>query len=130
MSTLRFELRQALRTLARNPWHAVVATAMLAVGLGLTMYMFGAVNAFLLRPLPFPDQELLTHVELADPKTGRGSVEMPLHEYIDLAAAQKSLQPFAVYSSGTVNLSGDERPERFEGGFFGPGAFEAIGVAP
>ena len=94
MSTLGFESRQALRTLARNPWHAIVATSMLAAGLGLTMYMFGAVNAFLLRPLPFPDQEELTHVELADPKTGRNSVEMPLHEFIDLAARKFVVHAF------------------------------------
>jgi len=125
-----FEWRQAWRSLARSPGHALLCIGMLGSGLGLTMYMFGAINAFLLRPLPFPGGERLAHVELSDAASGRGSVEMPLQEFVELAATQKSLSPFAFYSTGTVNLSGDDRPERYEGGFFSPDTFETVGVPP
>ncbi len=47
------ELRFATRALARNPWFTATCVLMLAAGLGLAMYMFGAINGFVLKPLPF-----------------------------------------------------------------------------
>ena len=124
------EIRNSLRSLSRSPWYALTAIAMLGAGLGLTMYMFGAINAFMLKPLPFPDSDRIAHMELSDPATGRDSIEMPLHEYVDLAREQKSFDSFGAYSVGTVNLSGDERPERFEGGFVTEKVFEALRTKP
>lgn len=130
MRTVTGEIRRAWQGLWRSPGYAITAIGMLAAGLGLSMYMFGAVNAFLLRPLPFPEAERIAHVELADPATGRDSVEMPVHEYLDLRTVQSVFDTFAIYGIGTVNLSGDARPERYEGGFMGPQAFETLGVTP
>ncbi|HVF34557.1 MAG TPA: ABC transporter permease, partial [Candidatus Saccharimonadia bacterium] len=121
---------QALRSLARSPWYAVTAIAMLGAGLGLTMYMFGAINSFLLRPLPFAHADRLAHVELADLATGQDSIEVPTHDYLELARAQRSFESFAAFSVGTLNLSGDDRPERFEGGFVTDAVFETLGETP
>ena len=49
------DLRFALRTLAGQPSFAVVAVVTLALGIGATSAIFTAVNAVLLRSLPFPD---------------------------------------------------------------------------
>ena len=39
------------RSLARTPAFTFVSVLMLAVGIGLSIYMFGAINAFALKPL-------------------------------------------------------------------------------
>src|SRR5262245_38982028 len=96
------EWRLALRSLTRSPGFALVATAMLGAGLGLSMYMFGAINAFLLRPLPFAGADRLAHVELLDPAGGHRSVEIQAHEVLDLQERQKGLEDFAAYSVGTL----------------------------
>ena len=44
----------ALRSLVRTPVFTTVAVTMLSVGIGLTIFMFGAINMYALRPLPFP----------------------------------------------------------------------------
>jgi predicted permease len=103
---------------------------MLGAGLGLTMYMFGAINSFLLRPLPFAEPERLAHVELADLATGQDSVEVGVHDFIALAREQRSFERFGAFSVGTLNLSGDDRPERFEGGFVTEGVFATLGAKP
>ena len=97
MRTFAFELRQAFRALVRSPGYALTAIAMLGAGLGLSMYMFGAIDTFMLRPLPFANADRIAHVELADLATGEDSIEVPLPEYLAMARSQRSFDAFGVH---------------------------------
>src|SRR5690606_24362094 len=68
------DLRFSLRALCRSPWFTLTAVAMLSVGLGLCMYMFGAIQSFALRPPPFPNGERLLHIEYRHAATGEDSI--------------------------------------------------------
>lgn len=52
-------LRDAVRSLARAPAFTVAAALVLALALGAAGALFAAVNALLLRPLPYPDPQRL-----------------------------------------------------------------------
>jgi len=62
MKSLIADLRHAARALARTPGFTLTAVLMLALAMGALAALFGAVNAVLLRPLPFPETVRLFYV--------------------------------------------------------------------
>ena len=57
MEGLLRNLRLAVRTLMRTPAFSVSVVATLALGIGANGAVFSAIDAILLRPLPFHDAE-------------------------------------------------------------------------
>ncbi len=124
------ELRFACRGLLRSPWFTLTAVGMLAIGLGLTMFMFGAIQSFMLRPPPFPDGESMIHVGYADSLTQSDSLGVPTGDFLTMRREQTTFARFEAFSQGIINLSGDGRPEHYNGAFITPGTFATLGVAP
>jgi putative ABC transport system permease protein len=61
--------RRPLRApLRKAPVFSAVATLTLAIGIGANTTIFSAIDALLLRPVPYPDQDRLVRVSLRDPK--------------------------------------------------------------
>jgi predicted permease len=125
------DLRFALRTLARSPVFTCVCVLMLGVGIGLAIFMFGAINVYGLKPLPFPQAERLVHVQYTDKESGARNLSLPLIDWLDLRDRQQGLESLAGYSTGTMNLGGiDGAPERLSGAWVSTDAFSILGVRP
>ena len=59
---MRTDIRDAVRTLAKNPGFALVSILTLALGIGANTAIFSVVNGVLLRPLPYADAEHIVRV--------------------------------------------------------------------
>jgi putative ABC transport system permease protein len=70
LDTLEQDLRFALRSFRRTPGLTAVAVLTLALGIGANTAIFSAVNALLLRHLPFPQPGRLMSVSLTVPQRG------------------------------------------------------------
>ena len=62
------DVRFALRTLRRTPALATAAIVTLTLGIGANVAIFSAVNAVVLRPLPFPAQDRLMVITEENPE--------------------------------------------------------------
>ena len=130
MISLVQDLRFGLRMLRKNPGHSLAAVAALGLGIGLVTAMFSIVYGAMLRGLPFEESERLMHLENNNPSRDEPSLEVFLHDFLDWRERQSSFEGLAAYEDGTVNLSGDGDPERFEGAFISANTFDLLRVQP
>lgn len=128
--SLRQELAFALRSLARSPWFTATCVLMLAAGLGLAMYMFGAINGFVLKPMPFMDAERLMYVGYENREDPTDEERIPLHDFVELRAVQTQFEDLAAFYEGTINLSDGERAERYDGVFATASVLTELGMKP
>lgn len=99
------------RALGRSPGTTIMATIALALGIGLTTVMFSIIYGTLVRGLPFDDGNRVALVQRSAAVDGIDET-MPMHEFLAVRDAQRSFDSFGAYLPSTVNVSGDERPER------------------
>src|ERR1700675_4304103 len=107
MQRLLHDLRFALRQLRKSPGFALTPFLTLALGIGAAPTIFSRVNAVLLRPLPFPEQDRLVWLQI-ESRTGGvampGNVSYP--DFFDWRSQQRSFTGIASYRSGEVTLTG------------------------
>jgi putative ABC transport system permease protein len=68
IEALTQDVRYAVRGLRNSLGFTAVAILTLAIGIGANTTIFNAINALLLRPLPYPDQDRLVEISIKDPK--------------------------------------------------------------
>lgn len=122
------ELGITFRYLLRSAGSTLVAIIILTLGLAVTIFMFTAINAYILKPLPFPQSEKIIHIEHSSPEDD--SMEVQLHDFLDWREAQTSFDSLAAFYPGTINLSGNERAERFDGAFVTANMLSELRVRP
>jgi predicted permease len=130
METLLNDVRFGARMLIRNPGSAIISVLALALGIGLTTMMFSIVWGAMLRGLPVDRPEQLVSVTRTNLSEGDDDIGVTIHDYEDWRAEQRSFAGMAAFFTGTINVSGTDRPERYDGGFIDPLTFDVLGVQP
>jgi predicted permease len=102
------DLKFAFRQLTRSPGFTAVAIFTLALGIGGTTAMFSFANTLLLRPLPYPEPELMARVFRTTPESQYGSLAPA--EYLALRRAEAGYGLLAGYRTSTRALPDTDRP--------------------
>ena len=103
------DIRLAARGLARRPGFTLVAVLTLAIGIGANTAIYSAVDALLLRSLPFPEPARLMDVALVSPEDGAGPWSFP--KYAFFHDHQKRFPSLALRNATQTTLTGTD-PER------------------
>lgn len=125
MTSLVRNLRFSLRMLLKQPAMAAISILALALGIGLTATMFSIVHAAN-ADLPFADGDRIFSLQSTNLAMDIQQMDVTPHDYLEWRAQQTSFEVFAAFYQGTINVSGMERPMRFEGAFMSPSSFDVI----
>src|SRR5919202_5465968 len=115
MNNLWLDLRYGLRTLWKSPGFALVALLALALGIGANTAIFSAVNAVLLRPLPFPQSEQLVWLQGVNPAKGITQSNMAVPDIVDWQTQSQAFAQLAGFITGGALIVTNDEPERIRG---------------
>ena len=125
------DLKHALRALRRKPSFTAVVILTLAIGIGGTTAIFGAVNAVLLRPLPYPQPDELVRVyktPLKTPELAGGAVSPP--DFTDWRRDNTVFAELAAYDGDSIAITGEGAAEVVRIGEVTGGFFTVLGSPP
>jgi putative ABC transport system permease protein len=112
MQTVWQDVRYGWRVLQRNRGFAVVAALTLAIGIGANGAIFSAVDAFLLRPLPYPNPDRIVMIWNTDPnrKIVRGTSS--LAELLDWRDRNRVFEEIGGWRPSFVTITGRGEPQQ------------------
>lgn len=117
-------LRLAVRSLARAPGVTFTIVITLALGIGANSAVFSAIDAILLRPLPFPNADRLLQVT-QEP----GGLVAPIR-LEDWNERNSTFEAIAGYSTADLSDTTGELPEKVRRATVSPRFAEVWGVGP
>jgi predicted permease len=110
MQTFWQDLRYGLRTMRSNPTFTLIAVIALTLGIGANTAIFSVVNAVLLRPLPYQNQQRIVAIQELG-KDGK-RVQVTPANFLDWRAQSNSYEHMAAIFERTANLAGENEAER------------------
>jgi predicted permease len=123
-------LRYTGRQITRNPGFFALAVAALALGIGANTAIFSAVEAVLLRPLPYSQPSRLMIVWEDMSYLGFSNNTPAPANYLDWQARNRVFTDMAATRYVTDSLTGDGPPEQLSGKKVTPNFFDVLGVQP
>jgi putative ABC transport system permease protein len=115
MDTLLNDIRYGVRNLLKRPGFTLVVIGTLALGIGANSAMFSAVNAVLLRPLPYPDSEQIVLFEGVNPGKGITDSNMSVPDLADWQQQNQVFEQMAGFVTGGSLLVNNDETERVRG---------------
>jgi putative ABC transport system permease protein len=137
------DLRYSLRALAKSPGFTLVALVGLTLGIGANSAIFTAMNAVLLRPLPYKEGEQLVLLWQFNPHNGDLEIKAIAPDYIAWKEQNSVFQDVAAFNANSglgLNLSGADQsaagqsaaghPARISATSVTGNLFSVLGVTP
>jgi predicted permease len=130
MGPLLKDLKFGARALLKRPGSTVLSIIAFGLGIGLTTTMFSIIYGVYFRGIGVPESDRLTVVHRTNLSEDIERMGVDQHDLYDWREQQQSFVGLAGFSTGTINVSGTEGPERFDGAFVSANLFDILMVAP
>jgi putative ABC transport system permease protein len=134
MQTLWNDLRYAGRIMRRRPGFTAAIVLMTALGIGSATTIFSAINAIVIRPLPFRDPDRLVQIWATDRRQSNPFQIVSPADYVDWRDHSRSFESMAAWRFEYFNLNARIgaafEPERVEGLRVSADFFRLLGASP
>src|SRR6266436_5708379 len=131
LETFAQDLRYTLRILRKSPGFTTVAVLTLALGIGANAAIFSYIDAWFIKPLPYPQPDRLVIFETQDKKHGwtSGGVTSA-GDFFDFQKQNTLFEQTVAWGGASLNLTGDGLPELVDGGRVSWNFFDTLGAKP
>jgi predicted permease len=130
MFALLQDVRHGLRTWKRSRATAALAIVLIGVGIGVNAAIFSAVNAVLVRPLPYAGADGLVVLTERHPAKGLERQRLSPARYLEWQGAREVFADVAAYDTIEQNLTGLGQADRVRVARFTSNLLPLIGVSP
>ena len=128
MHAFRQDVAFAVRLLWKQPGITFIAVLTLALGIGANTAIFSAVNAVLLRPLPYAEPDrIMTLWEKRQAEGVMDNVVSPA-DLLDWARMNSTFENIAGYTGMSADLTGAGEPVRLVAGAVSPAFFDVFRI--
>jgi len=128
MERLLQDIRYAVRSLLRQPAFAATAILTLALGIGATTAIFSAVDAIVLRPLPFPRADRIMVVGNYLTRTGSRSTTVSAPDFHDWESQNRTFSSMAYYIGSEISVTVNGTADYASVYRVTPGFFDVLGA--
>jgi len=131
MKTLLQDLRYGLRILRKSPAFAAIAVLTLALGIGANTAIFSFVDAWVIKPIPYPHPERLMVLQGHNTKRGwTQNAVTSTADFLDFQKQTTSFEQTAAWTDRSFNLTGGGPPNVIDGASVSWNFFDTLGVKP
>jgi putative ABC transport system permease protein len=121
-------MRLSLRSLAKAPAFSITVVLTLALGIGANSAVFSAINAVLLRPLPFPHSDRIVSIAQIQAKTPQPNIAPARLE--DWNRLNHTFDAISGYYTQDDSEGSGDLPEKLTHALVSPRFLQVWGVAP
>jgi predicted permease len=130
LESVSFNLKAAFRFIRRAPSFSAAVILILAVGIGANSAVFSAIDAVVLRPLPFPHGDRLIAIYQHDSKDRDSNRFVAAVRLEDWNRVNSSFQAISGYYLDDLSETSGPLPEKVTEAMVAPRFLQVMGVAP
>jgi len=127
---LLFNLKAAMRFLRKSPSFSIVVILTLALGIGANSAVFSAIDAIILRPLPYPNGNRLVALYQHDYKGRDANVYVAPVRLEDWNRLNSTFQAISGYYFDDLSETSGSLPEKVTECLVAPRFLDVMGVSP
>ena len=130
VETLLFNLKSALRFVRKSPSFSFVVILTLALGIGANSAVFSAIDAIILRPLPYPNSNQLVAISQHDIQSRDANRFVAPSRLEDWNRMNSTFQSISGYYFDDLSETSGSLPEKVTECLVAPRFLEVMGVSP